>query len=153
MVNGDGETIVLRGWGAGNWANPEGFMIGIQQGFGGGMEFGKFALPGRFERGRSMNAAIRELCGSEYAKSFWGRWMRNHLGEADIRLMAEQGYNSVRLPVTAWLFLPEEPEIRFEEIRFRICFWSRKAGKERCCCGRNLPEDTGTDGLSAAMIC
>ena len=28
IVNGLGETIVLRGWGIGNWLNPEGFMIG-----------------------------------------------------------------------------------------------------------------------------
>ena len=28
MVNGDGKTVVLRGWGMGNWMNPEGFMIG-----------------------------------------------------------------------------------------------------------------------------
>ncbi|MCI8624668.1 MAG: glycoside hydrolase family 5 protein [Lachnospiraceae bacterium] len=120
MVNGKGETVVLRGWGAGNWANPEGFMIGIQQGFGGGMELGKFALPGRFDRGRSMDAAIRELCGSEYAEGFWSQWTRNHLGEGDIREMAEQGYNSIRLPVTAWLFLPEEPEICFREDSFAM---------------------------------
>lgn len=28
IVNEDGKTVVLRGWGAGNWMNPEGFMIG-----------------------------------------------------------------------------------------------------------------------------
>lgn len=120
MVNGNGETVVLRGWGAGNWANPEGFMIGIQRGFGGGMELGKFSLPGRMDRGRALDAAVKELCGSEYAAGFWGRWTRNHLGEGDIRTMAEMGYNSVRLPVTSWLFLPEEPEIRFNEDSFEM---------------------------------
>ena len=28
MVNENGETVVLRGWGVGSWMNPEGFMIG-----------------------------------------------------------------------------------------------------------------------------
>lgn len=130
MVNGDGERVVLRGWGAGNWANPEGFMVGAQPIFGGGLEFGKFSLPGRFDRGRTMDQAIRELCGSEYAKNFWPKWMRNHLAEEDIRAMAEQGYNSVRLPVSSWLFLPEEPEIRFNEDSFdmltQVLDWCEK---------------------------
>ena len=35
MVNGDGETVVLRSYGVGNWMNPEGFMIGGSPLFGG----------------------------------------------------------------------------------------------------------------------
>ena len=27
MRNGKGEEVILRGWGAGNWTNPEGFMV------------------------------------------------------------------------------------------------------------------------------
>ena len=28
MINGDGEEVILRGWGMGNWCNPEGWMVG-----------------------------------------------------------------------------------------------------------------------------
>ena len=33
IVNDFGEEVILRGWGMGNWDNPEGFMLGTQSGF------------------------------------------------------------------------------------------------------------------------
>ena len=30
IVDGEGKEVILRGWGAGNWMNPEGFMIGYE---------------------------------------------------------------------------------------------------------------------------
>ncbi len=120
MVNGDGEPIVLRGWGVGCWMNPEGFMIGGVPLFTEVGTFEDFALPRRFERGRTMESTVRELCGTAYAKEFARRWYREYLQEEDIRLMAEMGYNSVRLPVSARLFLEEEPEIRWIEEGFAV---------------------------------
>lgn len=115
LVNGQGEEVILRGTGVGNWTNPEGFMIG------GGMnntnpflEDG-FSLPGRFERGRTMYSTIAELCGREYADRFQEQWALNYLREGDIRLMAQLGYNSVRLPIAARMLLKEGPGIRFNE--------------------------------------
>ena len=115
MVNGEGERIVLRGYGAGNWLNPEGFMVGGTRGFD-----GKYNRPQLMDRARSMDAAIRELCGSEYAKKFWPQWYRRHLGERDIAAMAELGYNSVRLVLNAAAFLYEEPGINFNEDTFEV---------------------------------
>ena len=122
MVNGDGETVVLRGYGVGNWMNPEGFMIGAQRNFGGagGPAFGPLTLPARFERGRSMKSTIRELCGTAYSEYFEDQWINNYLQEGDIALMAELGFNSVRLPVSARLFLEEEPGIHFIEKNFEV---------------------------------
>lgn len=120
MVNGNGETIVLRGWGAGNWMNPEGFMIGGVPLFNEGGSFEDFALPRRFERGRTMESTVRELCGTAYAKEFAWRWYREYLQEEDIRLMAQMGYNSIRLPVSARLFLAEEPGIQWIEEGFQV---------------------------------
>lgn len=118
VVNESGEEIILRGWAAANWTNPEGFMIGA------GIDHvplgDKLILPGRFERARSMDATIRELCGSKYAEEFWPRWYRNHLAESDIRAMQELGYNSVRLPVTAWAFLREGPGYEWKEDSFKM---------------------------------
>ena len=132
MVNGDGETVVLRGYGVGNWMNPEGFMIGAQRNFGGagGPQFGPLTLPGRFERGRSMKATIRELCGTAYSEYFEDQWIKNYLKEGDIELMAKLGFNSVRLPISARLFLEEEPGIHWIEKNFtvldKVFSWCKK---------------------------
>ena len=110
MVNGDGEKLVLRGYGIGNWTNPEGFMVGGTRGFN-----TPYNRPQLLDRARSMDWLIRELCGSEYAKNFWPQWYRKYLGERDIQAMAELGYNSARLVLSAAAFLYEEPGIRFNE--------------------------------------
>ena len=120
MVNENGETVVLRGWGVGSWMNPEGFMIGGVPLFAEVGGFNDFALPRRFERGRTMETTVRELAGTAYAKEFAKKWYRSYLSEEDIRLMADMGYNSVRLPVSARLFLAEEPEIQWIEEGFAV---------------------------------
>lgn len=107
MVNGSGEQILLRGWGAGNWLNPEGFLCGDENRPWSADDSAQ--VPTRFDRARSIEASVTMLCGSDYARSFWPRWYRNHLSEGDIRAMAEYGYNSVRLPLNARAFLAEEP--------------------------------------------
>ena len=74
MVNENGETVVLRGWGVGSWMNPEGFMIGGVPLFAEVGGFNDFALPRRFERGRTMETTVRELAGTVYAKEFAKKW-------------------------------------------------------------------------------
>lgn len=127
MVNGDGEQIILTGYGMGNWQNPEGFMVGapkrpLQVLFQG--------TPQRFDRRRTVSQTVWELCGSEYLKTFWDRWEENYLGEADIRAVAETGFNSVRLVLNANSLLEEEPGIRFNEASFsrleRVLDWCEK---------------------------
>lgn len=114
--NEEGETVILKGWAAGGWMVPEGYL---QSGIGGG--FGMTPLDGsvayniRFDRGRTMNDAIRELCGTEYVKGFWPAWYRGMMGERDLKEMAELGYNSVRLPLDAAGLLYEEPGYQFNE--------------------------------------
>ncbi len=115
MVNGLGEQIVLRGWGAGNWMNPEGFMVGGTRPFD-----GAYNRPKLLDRARSMDWLIRELCGSEYAKNFWPQWYRRHLGRRDIEAMAELGYNSVRLVLNAAALMYEEPGYHFNEDTFEM---------------------------------
>ena len=117
MVNGKGEQVVLRGWGMGNWDNPEGFMIGAADDFG--LSF-DHAPMGRIDRGRSLEQIVRETCGTKYLETFWDRWHRAWLGEGDIKLLAERGYNSVRLPIRACSFLKEEPGIEWNEESFAM---------------------------------
>ena len=119
MVNGDGQTVVLRGWGVGNWLNPEGFMIGGPSFFG-GADLASFSTPRRYERGRSVDLVIRELCGSAFVEEYQKKWIENYFNETDIKLMAELGYNSVRLPLDSRLFLDEEPGIHWNEENFKV---------------------------------
>lgn len=119
IVNDFGEEVILRGWGMGNWDNPEGFMLGTQSGFG-LFEPGKYAPMGRMDRGRSMDQILRETCGTKYAEEFWKRWRRLYLTEEDIALLSRRGYNSVRLPIRAGSFLYEEPGITYNEDSFAM---------------------------------
>lgn len=121
MVNGEGEKVILRGWGAGNWMNPEGFMVdGIPGMYGFTDMADKMINNIRFDRQRTIDQGVRELAGSAYAKTFWQKWYKAYLTEDDIRTMAEMGYNSIRLPLESSGFLYEEPGIQFNEETFAM---------------------------------
>lgn len=81
-----GAPLLLRGFGLGGWLLPEGYMW-------------KFYT--KCDRPRRIEALVEELCGAEYAASFWDRYYGSYITEADIRLAAENGFNSVRLPFNA----------------------------------------------------
>lgn len=120
IVNGDGEEILLTGWGLGNWLLCEGYMW-----LANGYE--------RFDRPRRIETVIEELTGKEFAADFWKRFRDNYITEEDIRYMAELGYNSVRIPLNSRLFLEEGPgETRFLEEGFRrvddCITWCKKYG-------------------------
>lgn len=120
IVNGDGEEIILTGWGLGNWLLCEGYMW-----LADGCE--------RFDRPRRMEAVIEELTGKEFSAYFWKKFRDNYIAEDDIRYMAELGYNSVRVPINSRLLLSEEPgQPQFLEEGFRLidsCIaWCRKYG-------------------------
>ena len=129
LVNEDGQEVILRGMGVGNWLNPEGFLFGGAS-FGG--VFGQFARASAFDRGRTMDLFVAELAGKTYQKKFWETWVNHYFGKADIDAMKRQGFNSVRLPVNARFLLDEEPGIHFNEERFalldRYLDWCEEAG-------------------------
>ena len=130
LVNGDGEEVLLRGWGAGNWNNPEGFMIGAVTNFTGAAVQDKVVRASGMDRGRSFIQIVRETCGSRYATDFWNRWMNTYMTEDDFILMEKLGYNSVRLPISARCFLEEEPGYIWVEEAFemlgRVLDWCKK---------------------------
>ncbi len=117
IVNGKGEEVLLTGWGLGNWLLCEGYM------------WLAYDLP-RFDRPRRIEAVVEELTGKEWADEFWRRFRANYITESDIRLMADMGYNSVRVPINARLFLREGPGIVFEEEGFecldRLLAWCER---------------------------
>ena len=121
IVNEDGQEIILNGYGAANWENVEGFMIGSAPLPRDNFKFILFPGPGkdhnpeRWTCRRFVSQQIRELCGQKYLDTFWDRWEENHLREEDIKLMADMGYNTVRIVLNANALLYEEPGIQFNE--------------------------------------
>ncbi len=121
FVNGEGEEVILHGYGVANWENVEGFMIGSAPL---PMEKFKFILfpgpgqdhnPERWTSRRFVSQQVRELCGQKYLDTFWDRWEENHLREEDIKLMAEMGFNCIRVVLNANALLYEEPGIHYNE--------------------------------------
>lgn len=85
LMCGD-ETILLRGFGLGGWLLPEGYM---------------WKLYSKCDRPRRMEAMVQELCGTEYAEDFWNKYYNAYIREKDIAFIAQEGFNSVRLPLNA----------------------------------------------------
>ncbi len=106
LVNEEGEEVLLSGWGLGNWMLCEGYMW--------------LSSHSRFDRPRKMEIVVEELTGKDYAAKFWSQLRENYITEADVRYMAELGYNSVRIPISYRLFMEEGEEIIWLEEGFRL---------------------------------
>ena len=111
--------VVLTGYATANWMNPEGFMVGqpprpLEEVFPKNDRHNNM----RCDRRRSITQVVRELCGSKYLETFWDRWEAGYTSEADIKAMADNGWNSVRMVLDANALLYEEPGIQFNEKAF-----------------------------------
>ncbi len=107
IVNELGEEIILTGWGIGNWLLCEGYMWMVR-----GDE--------RFDRPRNIERTVRQLAGTAYADKFWMEFRQNYITREDIRLMAEAGYNSIRIPFNWRILMEEEPGLIWKEEGFDL---------------------------------
>ena len=105
IVDESGKKILLRGVGLGNWMLPEGYM----------WKFGKDG-----DRPRKIEKVVSDLIGIDKADKFWKSFRENYITEADIRRIAELGYNSVRPALNARLFLTEGENYQFVEEGFML---------------------------------
>ncbi|MGO9199696.1 MAG: glycoside hydrolase N-terminal domain-containing protein [Limisphaerales bacterium] len=95
IVDAQGREVILRGMGLGGWMLQEGYMLGIN----------------REGTQHSIKARITDLVGKEDCEKFYQLWRQNHMGRADVDLLAQSGFNSIRLPMHYNLFtLPIEEE-------------------------------------------
>lgn len=93
IVDGQGDEILLRTVGLGNWLLPEGYM----------WKFGKEG-----DRPRKIEKLITDMLGEKKAANFWRQFRHNYITEADIARIKELGFNGVR-PAMNWrLFMDEE---------------------------------------------
>lgn len=117
ILNEQGDKVLLRGVGLGNWMLPEGYMW-------------KFGNQG--DRPRRIEKIVSDLIGPEDAGRFWTEFRNNYITEADIRRIAELGYNSVRPALNSRLFLTEgDNPVRVEEgfrLLDNLVAWCRAHG-------------------------
>lgn len=92
LVNEQGERFMVRGTNLGNWLNPEGYMFGFRT----CNSVGK------------IHQAFTELIGPEQTDAFWEAFTTNYVTEADIRLIASTGANTIRLPFHYKLFTTDQ---------------------------------------------
>lgn len=83
LVNGRGEELILRGVGLGSWLLPEGYM---------------WKMPQQGDRPRRIEAMVSGLLGESGAEAFWRTYFERYTAEEDIRQLALEGFNSVRVP-------------------------------------------------------
>ncbi|GAB4409418.1 MAG: hypothetical protein OHK0039_13080 [Bacteroidia bacterium] len=96
IVDGSGDTVILRGMGLGGWMLQEGYML----------HTASFANPQWQIRNK-----IESEIGPAATDSFYQAWLSNHVRKIDIDSLKAWGFNSVRLPMHYKLFtLPIEDE-------------------------------------------
>ena len=86
IVDGNGDPLLLRGFGLGGWLVPEGYMLhnlGWIEGF---------------ESPTQIANHIEALNGQELAEQFWIDYRNSYVSQADIDQIAEWGFNHVRIP-------------------------------------------------------
>lgn len=105
LVNGDGNEIVLRGVGFGSWLLPEGYM---------------WRFPDQGDRPRRIERMITELIGEEKSKQFWEAYFERYTAEDDIRQIAAEGFNSVRVPINARLLVEDGEPIKIHEHHLQL---------------------------------
>lgn len=113
----DGSKLEIRGTNLGNWLNPEGYMFGL----------------GKTNSAGFINTMLCELVGPDAAAEFWTAFKENYITEDDIRFIAAQGANTVRLPFNYKLFTDEDymgltADQDGFEIVDRLVEWCHNAG-------------------------
>ncbi len=110
LINGDGREILLRGVGFGSWMLPEGYM---------------WLFPDQGDRPRRIERMVSELVGEAKAREFWATYYNRYVAEADIRQIAADGFNSVRVPINARFLMEENEQGEVSYIEEHLLFIDR----------------------------
>jgi len=116
IVDPEGNKFILKGYGLGGWLVPEGYMLHI---------------PG-YGSPTSIRKRIIDLIGQDEADKFFDLYRENYVAEVDIELIAEWGFNSIRLPFHYQFFSPiDSPGVYIEDgfdIIDTLLVWCKKNG-------------------------
>jgi endoglucanase len=92
LLDGKERELLLRGVGLGNWLLPEGYM---------------WRFPDHVDSPRRIEAAIERAVGADRAMVFWHQFRNLFVAEGDVRRIADEGFNHVRLPIN-WRLVMDE---------------------------------------------
>lgn len=106
IVNGEGKDILFRGVGFGSWFLPEGYM---------------WCFPEMGDRPRRIEKMVRDLVGEKKASQFWDIYYSEYITEADIKIIADEGYNSVRVPINYRIFTENEDMFKYIDLLIEWC--------------------------------
>ncbi len=93
IVNANGQEIILRGIGIGNWLVNEGYMMGTSD----------FA-----NSPTEIYNKISSLVGTANADTFFQVYRKNYVTRKDVEKITEWGFNSIRVPLHYQLFTPKD---------------------------------------------
>jgi len=82
IIDSTGAPIFLCGYGLGGWLVPEGYMLHV---------------PG-YGSPSYIDSLVRDLIGDLFVDQFWADYQANYVTKADIDLISQWGFNSIRLP-------------------------------------------------------
>lgn len=96
LIGRDGQTLVIRGTNCGNWMVREPYMMNTSA---------------NLDRQFKFDAMLADVCGQEKVEEFDRLWMDNNFCEEDMKFLAQQGFNTLRVPMHYKYFtLPIEKE-------------------------------------------
>ena len=96
IVDGAGKPLLLRGINVGNWFVAEGYMWHLNE--------------GGPESPREIEALVTELIGPQRANDFWRNYRDHYITQADVHLIKQCGFNSIRVPLHYKFFETENSE-------------------------------------------
>lgn len=82
ILDSTNQPVMLRGLGLGGWLVPEGYMLKV---------------PG-YGSPSDIEAKVRDLIGDANTTQFYNLYRANYVNRNDIQLIAQWGFNSIRLP-------------------------------------------------------
>ena len=108
-----GNTVILRGFGLGNWLFPEGYEMTISS--------------KSYDAPREMEAGVLDLLGNDTAsaREFWRLYYSNYTSEKDVCSMKAWGANSVRVSFNANVIQPRSgqpasPPYKYDDMGWAI---------------------------------
>lgn len=111
IVDASGKAILLRGTSLGNWMVPEGYM---------------WLFEGGPQSGSEIEELVTELLGPDRAPEFWHTYRENYVTRADIHLLREAGFNSIRIPMHYKFFETDDAE--GFHLLDRVIGWAHEEG-------------------------